>query len=492
MDHQTFMASSALSQLRHRTKIVATIGPTSSSSEVLTRMIQAGMSVARLNFSHGSYEEHARVVELLRAVASELDTAVTLLQDLQGPKVRVGQLREGQLELTEGQNVALLPVTEFRGEPGSIPIDYPLLAEDASVGEQVLLDDGLLELRVERVAGMRVECAVVEGGILKSRKGVNFPGLDLQLPSLTEKDERDLEFGLAQGVDWVSLSFVRRADDIAVLKNLLVRRGHADTPVIAKIERPQAVDNLEEIIAIADGVMVARGDLGVEVSPERVPMLQKRIIRLCNLRGIPAITATQMLDSMIRNPRPTRAEASDVANAIADGTDAVMLSGESAVGAYPVKAVEMLAKIAGAVEQEIEFPPVPPADSDETHALSEALNAIDKTLKLRAIVAFTSSGYTALLASKERPSVPVVALTPDRGIYHRLNLIWGVVPILIDHQVETFEDLVDQAEVNLLERNMAVHGDKILIMGGIPTRRAKGTNFLKIHTVGGPNNGESE
>ena len=450
------------------------------------------MNVARLNFSHGSYEDHARVIVLLRSVAAELDTPMTLLQDLQGPKVRVGQLPKGEVELHEGRMVTLLPVADYGDDTDGIPIDYPLLAEDAAVGEQVLLDDGLLELRVTRIEGCRVTCEVIEGGLLKSRKGVNFPGLDLQLPSMTEKDERDLDFGLAQGVDWISLSFVRKAEDILALKDMLAQKGHADMPVIAKIEKPQAIDNLEAIVAVSDGLMVARGDLGVEMSPERVPMLQKRIIRMCNLRGLPAITATQMLDSMIRNPRPTRAEASDVANAIVDGTDAVMLSGESAVGDYPVKAVEMLAKIARAVEKEVEFPYNPPADSDETHALSEALNAIDKTMALRVIVAFTSSGYTALLASKERPSVPVVALTPSRGIYHRLNLIWGVIPILIDHQVETFEDLVLQAEMNLLERDMAEPGDKILIMGGIPTRHAKGTNFLKIHTIGAANHNGTE
>jgi len=468
----------------HRTKIVATIGPASSSPEIIRQMVQAGMHVARLNFSHGSYEDHARTVAMLRAVQNELDTPITLLQDLQGPKIRVGQLPGGEIELAAGDAVRLVPEAEFNGQSGVIPIDYPHLAQDARVGEQVLLDDGLFELKVTGVGETAVLCQVVEGGLLKSRKGVNFPGLVLRLPSVTEKDERDLEFGLAQGIDWVSLSFVRRAEDIIVLKDLLARKGYADVPVIAKIEKPQAIDNLEQIIAVSDGVMVARGDLGVEMSPERVPMLQKHIIRLCNLRGIPAITATQMLESMIHNPRPTRAEASDVANAIIDGTDAIMLSGESAVGLYPVKAVRMLAKIAEDVEKEVHFPDLPPPDNDETHALSEALLAIDKILPLRLIVTFTSSGYTSLLASKERPSVPVVALTPNVKIYHRLNLIWGVIPVLIGEQVETFEALTAQADDTLRLRGLAQAGDKILIMAGIPTRHAKGTNFLKIHSVG--------
>jgi pyruvate kinase len=467
----------------HRTKIVATIGPASSSPEVLKQMVLAGMHVARLNFSHGAYEDHARTVAMLREVEKETGSPITLLQDLQGPKIRVGHLPEGQVELVQGQTVSLVPEGEA-GPVGAIPIDYPHLAEDARPGEQVLLDDGLLELTVVGVEGRAVRCEVVEGGVLKSRKGVNFPGLDLRLPSVTEKDERDLDFGLAQGVDWVSLSFVRRADDVLVLKALLARKGYADVPVVAKIEKPQAIDNLEQIVAAADGVMVARGDLGVEMSPERVPMLQKRIIRLCNLRGIPAITATQMLDSMIRSPRPTRAEASDVANAIIDGTDAVMLSGESAVGLYPVKSVRMLAKIAEEVEKDARFPELPPPDHDETHALSEALLAIDKILPLRLIVTFTDSGYTSLLASKERPSVPVVALTPSVKTYHRLNLIWGVVPLLIGEQVETFEQLAAQAESALRAHGLAQAGDRILIMAGIPTRHSKGTNFLKIHTLG--------
>jgi pyruvate kinase len=270
---------------------------------------------------------------------------------------------------------------------------------------------------------------------------------------------------------------------VRVLKQLLSEKGYGDVPVIAKIEKPQAIANLEEIVAEVNGLMVARGDLGVEMSPERVPLLQKRIVRLCNLQSKPVITATQMLDSMIRNPRPTRAEASDVANAILDGTDAVMLSGESAVGDYPIKAVEMLAKIARDVEKELHFVNNPPFESDETHALSEALTAIDEVLDLRCIVTFTSTGYTSILASKERPSAPVIALTLDEKVYHRLNLVWGVLPILIDRPVKTFEELVNQAETILRQRNLAESGDRTLIMAGIPTENPKGTNFIKIHRL---------
>ncbi len=469
--------------LTRRTKIVATIGPASSSPEMLKQMVQAGMNVARLNFSHGSYEDHARMVSLLRSVSQELDTPITLLQDLQGPKIRVGQLPQGEITLTVGAKLTLVPLDEFDAQPDTVSIDYPYLAEEAKPGAQVLLDDGLLELKVEAVKDKAVICSVVEGGVLKSRKGVNLPSLNLRLPSMTEKDQKDLEFGLSQGVDLVSLSFVRQAADIRFLKEFLAARNASDMPVMAKIEKPQAIANIDEIIAECDGLMVARGDLGVEISPEKVPVLQKEIIRKCNRKNIPVITATQMLDSMIKNPRPTRAEASDVANAIIDGTDAVMLSGESAVGKFPLKAVEMLAKIATETEPEIQFVNNPPAKSDETHALSEALNAIDSTLNLACIATFTSSGYTALIASGERPKAVVMAFTPDIKIYHRLNLIWGVKPILLERQVETFEELTKQAQTYLLQNNLVKSGDKILIMGGIPTQIAGGTNFLKIHTI---------
>ncbi|MEO1134651.1 MAG: pyruvate kinase, partial [Cyanobacteria bacterium J06639_1] len=438
---------------------------------------------ARLNFSHGSYDDHARMVALLRSVSQELDRPITLLQDLQGPKIRVGQLPDGAIALAEGDELTLFPEADWQAQPNSVAIDYPHLAEEAVPGTQILLDDGLLELKVDRVDGASVRCIIIRGGLLKSRKGVNVPSLNLRLPSLTDKDKRDLEFGLSQQVDIVSLSFVRQAEDLRTLKRLLAEKGATDVPVLAKIEKPQAIANLSDILDECDAVMVARGDLGVEMSPEKVPMLQKHIIRECNLRSIPVITATQMLDSMIRNPRPTRAEASDVANAILDGTDAVMLSGESAVGDYPVQSVEMLVKIATDVERDLRFVNHPPAANDETHALSEALNAIDDTLKLKYIVTFTSSGYTALVAAGERPKAPVIAITPSFAVYHRLNLIWGVQPIHIDSEVIAFEALVQQAQDILLDRALVVPGDKILIMGGIPTQTPRGTNFLKLHAI---------
>jgi pyruvate kinase len=470
--------------LMHRTKIVATIGPASSSPEVLRQMLLAGMNVARLNFSHGSYEDHAQSIALLRSLSAELDLPLTLLQDLQGPKIRVGQLPVEGMALTEGEVLTLVPPADFTGQPQTVAIDYPYLAQEATPGTQVLLDDGLLELRIEVVKDSAVRCQVIEGGILKSHKGVNFPSLNLRLPSMTEKDKQDLEFGIAQGIDIVSLSFVRTAGDILALKAFLAERG-ADIPVLAKIEKPQAVANLEAIVNECDAIMVARGDLGVEMSPEKVPLIQKRIIRTCNQKGIPVITATQMLDSMIHNPRPTRAEASDVANAIIDGTDAVMLSGESAIGDYPVEAVKMLVRIATDVEPEIQFTNYDPDSPDDTHAISEALNAIDKTLKLKCIVAFTETGYTAKLAAKERPSVPIVAITPHPRVYRRLNLVWGVRPLVLPQPQGSLEELLVQIETCLLQRQFAAVGDKVLLMGGIPMGQVGGTNFLKIHTIPG-------
>jgi pyruvate kinase len=466
-----------------RTKIVATLGPASSAPAAIHELIRAGMDVARLNFSHGSYDDHARTVAALREASCELDAPVTILQDLQGPKIRVGTLPGGEMHLRRGDAVTLVPVPAYTGQPGTIPIDYPHLAAEAGAGAQVLLADGMLELEAIAVDAPAVRCRVVEGGVLKSRKGVNLPGLHLRLPSLTEKDVRDLEFGLAQGVDVISLSFVRTADDVSALKGLLRQKGVCK-PVIAKIEKPQAVERLEAIIDAADGIMVARGDLGVEMKPERVPMVQKRIIELCNRRGRPVITATQMLESMIHEPRPTRAEASDVANAIIDGTDAVMLSGETAVGAHPVKAVEMMARIALEVEARVEFKGYPPHAATATNALSEAVGIIERVVRPSCIAVLTASGYTATVVAAERPRSPVLALTTDAQVYHALNLLWGIRPLRVQTKPASFEGLVDLAESTLRRRGLVTAGDRILVLGGVPASQPRGTNFIKIHTVG--------
>ena len=468
--------------LIHHTKIVATIGPASDSPEVLRKLLLAGMNVARLNFSHGKYKDHAERIQRLRSASEELDLPLMLLQDLQGPKIRVGDLPESGILLNPGESLTLVPVEEDQGKPNTVGIDYPYVAEEAEVGTQVLLDDGLLELRVEKVEGKTVQCQVIKGGVLKSHKGVNFPTLNLRLPSMTDKDKRDLDFGIEQGVDIISLSFVRKPEDIQLLKTLLKEKG-ADIPVLAKLEKPQAIANLEAIVDECDAIMVARGDLGVEMRPEQVPLIQKQIIQLCNQKGIPVITATQMLDSMIHNPRPTRAEASDVANAVMDGTDAVMLSGESAVGDYPVESVQMLARIATTVEPSIQFVNYPPNRSGDADAISEALHAIDETIDLQCIVTLTETGYTAKMASEERLKAPIVAYTPDPKTYRRLSLNWGVRPVLSHFPQTTLEEVLPHIEADLIQRDFVAKGDKVLIIGGVPMGESGGTNFLKIHTI---------
>jgi pyruvate kinase len=467
-----------------RTKIVATIGPASSSREVIRQLVQAGMDVARLNFSHGSYEQHAQTIRNLREICEELDTPVTILQDLQGPKIRVGKLPGGEMMLSPDVVVAMIPETDFTGQPATIPLDYSHAAEEAKAGMRILLDDGLMQLQVLEIAGRMLRCRVVDGGVLKSRKGVNFPELNLRLlPSLTEKDKEDLKFGISQDVDWVSLSFVRSGADVHSLKELIAAEGVLK-PVLAKIEKPQAIENLDGILEEANGIMVARGDLGVELKPEKVPMLQKHIIESCNRKGLPVITATQMLESMIRDPRPTRAEASDVANAIIDGTDAVMLSGESAVGAYPVRAVEMMARIAREVEAAITFKAYPAEGRGNAYALSEAAKIVAQTIQPSCIIVLTTTGETAHSIAAERPKTPVVAISRNKQLYHALNLFWGLKPLLVKDSPSEFEALVQQAESTVRARGLASAGDKILVIGGVPAPSPLGANFLKIHQVG--------
>jgi pyruvate kinase len=471
-----------MSESLRRTTIVATIGPASRSPSVMRQLITAGMDVARLNFSHGSYEDHAQTVANLRAVAAELDRPITLLQDLQGPKVRVGRLPGGKLELVAGAIMSLVPEALADGNPSTIPIDYPHAASEAQVGMQILLADGLFELEVTAVDGPALRCRVVEGGTLSDRKGVNFPSLDLRLPSLTDKDLRDLDFGLAQDVDWVSLSFVRSPQDVRALKDLIAAKGKHQ-PVMAKIEKPQAVDRLDAIIAEAAGIMVARGDLGVEMSPERVPMIQKRIIEACNRRAVPVITATQMLESMIHDPRPTRAEASDVANAIIDGTDAVMLSGESAVGAHPVKAVEMMARIASEVESRITFRSYPPAAGTIGHALCESVETLAKHADLRCIVAITTTGDTARLVATQRPRIPVVALTAEPHAYHTINLLWGVRPLLVPEIPPDFAGLMALAERALKQHGLAASGDRYLVVAALHPGTPENADVIHLRTM---------
>ncbi len=475
-----------------RTKIVCTIGPATSSEERLEQLIRAGMNVARVNFSHGTQPEHALVIERIRTTSARLGHAIAILQDLQGPKIRTGTLEGGQpVLLVDGARVTIT-TRDVEGNAETISTTYKQLPQDVKEGDRILLDDGLLELRVLGSDATEVECLVVHGGPLKEHKGINLPGVAVSAPALTEKDRDDLKFGVSQGVDYVALSFVRRPEDLlearALIRQLQVEkvgeRAQVSIPLIAKLEKPEAVARLDEILDVVDGVMVARGDLGVEMPPEKVPLIQKRIIAACNDRGLPVITATQMLESMITHPRPTRAEASDVANAIFDGTDALMLSAETATGSYPIEAVQMMVRIA----QETEAAPRSARQPQcqyltPAHAVSHAARALAEEASVQAIVVFTRSGASAHLISTDRPRTPILAYTPSEYVYRQLALWWGVWPHRIDLQ-ETTEELIARVDHRLQEDNLVSRGEHVVIMGGLPVASQARTNFVKLQPVG--------
>jgi pyruvate kinase len=468
-----------------RTKIVATIGPTSSTPEMMGRMLTAGMDVARLNFSHGSFADHAARIAALRETARLAGRPLTILQDLQGPKIRTGTLEGGRpVSLRAGEQFTIT-TEEIIGTAQQVSTTYTALPHDVQPGDRILISDGLIELRVRASSGARVTTEVVFGGELREKQGINLPGVNVSSPALTQKDAADLEFGLSQGVDFVALSFVRRASDIDEIKRRIAAAGRA-TPVIAKIEKPEALADLAAILEKVDGLMVARGDLGVEMAPEEVPVVQKQLIEAANSAGKPVITATQMLDSMIRNPRPTRAEASDVANAIIDGTDAVMLSGETANGAFPIESIEMMSRIAEVAEASGRHGDTTGVSrwhvehlADMASAISSAACAIVQILPVRGIVAFTKSGRTAQLVSKQRPLVPIFAFTPEPEVYRRLNLVWGVVPMMVDY-VDRLDDLSDRVTERLLYAGYAERGDQVVMTGGHPIAAHGATNFVKV------------
>jgi pyruvate kinase len=468
-----------------RTKIVATIGPASDSPEVIGKLLEAGMDVARLNFSHGDHATHARRIAMLRNMAEKHGRPLAILQDLQGPKIRTGTLQGGTpVKLVSG-NQFVITIDEMTGTSDKVSTTYQALPGDVEPNDRILISDGLIELRVIESTDREVRTEVIFGGELREKQGINLPGVKVSAPALTEKDAEDLEFGLEQGVDYVALSFVRRAADIRDIKRRIAAAGKT-TPVVAKIEKPEALNDLPAILDATDCVMVARGDLGVEVATEQVPIIQKQLIEACNAAGKPVITATQMLDSMIRNPRPTRAEASDVANAIIDGTDAVMLSGETASGTFPVESVETMARIALAAEasgRHGDLMATPQIDTSKMrnlpHAISSAACAIVDALQVRAIVAFTMSGSTALLVSQQRPKVPIIALTPSLDTYRQMSLVWGVTPILGAY-VSRLDDLGMMVNRILLERGIARAGDAVVMTGGHPIAARGQTNFLKV------------
>ena len=464
-----------------RTKIIATIGPASSSPAVISKLIKAGMDAARLNFSHGDRKDHTRHIHLIRREAIRAGKQIAIIQDLQGPKLRVGKVENDAVTLRRGEFITLT-TKKVMGTPEKVFVSYPGLTRDLKPGDTVLLDDGRLELRVISKERDGLKCKIIRPGVLKSNKGVNLPGAQLSLPSLSKKDKSDLLFGIRQGVDYIALSFVRAASDIENTRKF-IRRAGGNIPIIAKIEKPEAIQNLDKIIRAADGVMVARGDLGVELSPEQVPLLQKRIILACNIAEKPVITATQMLESMIESPQPTRAEASDVANAILDGTDCVMLSGETAMGKYPVHTVEVMARIA--CQAETSLAPIPPdahisgVDESVAHAACRAAHE----QKARAIVTFTQSGSTALLVSKHRPSACIIAPTPFERVARKVSLYWGVTPIILKPK-KTTDDMITSVEAAMLKRDLVKKGDIIVLTAGVPIGVAGSTNMMKIHRVG--------
>jgi len=464
-----------------RTKIIATIGPASSSPAVIAKLIHAGMDAARLNFSHGERKDHITRIRLIRQASISAGKPIAIIQDLQGPKLRVGNMQNDGVALKRGA-IVTLTAKKVVGTSSLISITYSRLAKDLRPGDTVLFDDGRLELRVLRRSGSGLQCKVIRGGTLKSHKGVNLPGANLTLPSLSPKDRQDILFGIGRGVDYIALSFVRSASDIEATRSF-IRKAGVDIPIIAKIEKPEAIRNLDEIIQAADGIMVARGDLGVEMSPEQVPLLQKLIIRACNDAEKPVITATQMLESMIENPQPTRAEASDVANAILDGTDCVMLSGETAVGKHPVQAISVMARIA--VQAETSLEPIPPdkhiGGLDESVAHAACRAAAEQ--HVRAIVTFTQSGSTALLVSKHRPAADIIAPTPFERVARKVSLYWGVIPVILKTK-KTTDDMIRSVEAIMLEKDLARKRDLIVITAGVPIGVAGSTNMMKIHRVG--------
>ncbi|GLX69588.1 pyruvate kinase [Paenibacillus glycanilyticus] len=470
-----------------KAKIVCTIGPSSESLENTTKLIKAGMNVARLNFSHGDFEEHGNRIKNIKIANKELGSNVAILLDTKGPEIRLGKLKEEPIELVAGERVALT-TEEILGDINRVPITYNNLPNDVTVGSTILIDDGLIGLTVEEVQGTEIFCRINNSGQIKGKKGVNVPGVSISLPGITEKDANDIIFGIEQGIDFIAASFVRKASDVLEIRELLERHNASHIQIISKIENQQGVDNLDEILEVSDGLMVARGDLGVEIPAEEVPLVQKMMIEKCNRAGKPVITATQMLDSMQRNPRPTRAEASDVANAIFDGTDAIMLSGETAAGKYPLEAVMTMSRIAERAEAALEYREIftKQANAQQTtvtEAISQAVAVSALDLNAAAIVTSTQSGFTARMVSKYRPKAPIIAVTNDEKVMRRLALIWGVRPVL-GESAETTDAMFENAVAGARSTGLISLGDTIVITAGVPVGRAGTTNLIKIHHVG--------
>ena len=467
------------------TKIVCTIGPASHSPDVLRELIDSGMDVARINFSHGDHTSHSEAIGHIRALAAELDRPIAILGDLQGPKLRVGHLPAAGIVLRGGKQVKL---TVDPSVTDAIPLQYHDLPRLVTAGDRILLDDGLLELEVIGATATTIAAEVITGGTLHANKGINLPRADASIPAITEKDIEDLRFALAQQLDWIALSFVRTPEEVAELRGLIRRWGQPGQlpQIIAKIEKPEAVANIEAIIQACDGIMVARGDLGIELPTEDVPMVQKQIITLCNQAGRPVITATQMLDSMMRNPRPTRAEATDVANAVLDGADAVMLSGETAAGKYPVQAVQVMARIVSRAEGDISPRRTRPHISAKMHfvaqAIAHAASELAADLGAAAIIAPTTSGYTARQLSRYRPGIPIVAVTPNPMVQRQLNLHWSVFPLLSQRRATT-DEVINDAVQAAVGHGLVKEGDIVVITAGSASSTPGATDLIKVHLI---------
>ncbi len=471
-----------------KTKIVCTIGPASESVEKLVQLIEAGMNVARLNFSHGSHEEHAVRIQNIREAAKQANKTVAILLDTKGPEIRTHDFENGQAELKAGAEV-VISTKQVLGTVEKFSVSYEGLYDDVEAGSRILIDDGLIELEVLEKVSSEIRTKVLNSGVVKNKKGVNVPNVSIQLPGITEKDVQDIIFGIEQDVDFIAASFVRKASDVLEIRELVEEHGATHIQIISKIENQEGIDNIDSILEVSNGLMVARGDMGVEIPPEEVPLVQKCLIQKCNILGKPVITATQMLDSMQRNPRPTRAEASDVANAIFDGTDAIMLSGETAAGLYPVESVNMMATIASRVERSLQYQDAFRKHLKETKptvtdAISQSVAHTAIALDVAAIVTPTESGYTAKMVAKYRPKSPIVAVTFDERVCRKLALIWGVQAYLAKEQVNSTDELLEIAIQTGIETGTINSGDTVVITAGVPVGEAGTTNLMKIHAVG--------
>ncbi|MBS4534787.1 pyruvate kinase [Clostridium sp. D2Q-14] len=471
-----------------RTKIVCTLGPASETEEILTELIKNGLNVARQNFSHGNYEEHKQRMDLVKKIRKNLNVPVAIMLDTKGPEIRTRNFKDGRVLLQEGET-CIVTTKDILGDKNTCPITYKDLPRDVSSGDTILIDDGLIELEIiEVVNDTDIKCNVKNTGEVKNKKGVNVPGVKVNLPAITEKDRKDIEFGIKNNIDFIAASFIRKPSDVLEIREILEDNNADDIEIISKIENQEGVDNIDRILEVSDGIMVARGDLGVEIPPEDVPLVQKMIIKKCNLAGKPVITATQMLDSMIRNPRATRAEVADVANAILDGTDAIMLSGETAAGNYPVEAVKAMATIAMKTEDSLDYDGllrsrVKLQEISVTNAISHATCTTAQDLEAQAIITATSSGYTARAVSKFRPAAPIIAVTTSEKVRRKLGLVWGVNPLLSKKSSST-DDIIDDSVSMALENEYINNGDLVVITAGVPVGKAGSTNLLKVHTVG--------